>query len=95
MPMGEGSGGNPSAVRAGAAFVEVYVKDDGLVEGLKKAREKVEAFGNALKVAFAAFGADFAFKQLGRGIDLLEQSLQINRAAGPGSGDQKFHRRRV
>ena len=29
------------------------------------------------------------------GIDLLEQSLQINRPAGAGGGNDKFHRRRV
>jgi len=29
------------------------------------------------------------------GVDLIEQSLQINRAAGTGGRDDKFHRRRV
>ncbi|HEY1068412.1 MAG TPA: phage tail tape measure protein, partial [Pirellulales bacterium] len=44
MPSGQG-------IRAGAAYVELFVKDNRLVRGLRAAQEKLAAFGAAVRVA--------------------------------------------
>ncbi len=48
MPAASGGGGSSSAIRAGAAFVELFIKDNMLVRGLANAQRKFQAFGSML-----------------------------------------------
>lgn len=53
-----GDGGGSGAVRAGAAFVELYANDERLVGALERARAKLTAFGGTFfKVGAAAAAA--------------------------------------
>lgn len=58
--MSGGGGGGASAVRAGGAFVELFVKDSALLRGLDRAQARVRQFAAAMSrvgVGLAAGGA--------------------------------------
>ena len=53
---GGGGGASSGAIRAGAAFVELFTKDSQLAKGLKAASEKVQAWATSVaKIAAGGF----------------------------------------
>jgi hypothetical protein len=53
-----------------------------------------EQFAEFLRDDLLAMGAEDEMDLVHGGIDLIEQTLQINGAAGSGSGEDEFHGQR-
>lgn len=73
-----GGGGGSGAVRAGAAFVELYTNDSKLVAGLKGAQNRVSGYAKAV----AALGAGAALGALGKQtIDFAKDTAYVGDVA--------------
>ncbi|WP_040887359.1 phage tail tape measure protein, partial [Zavarzinella formosa] len=81
-----GGGGGSSAIRAGSAFVELFVKNNLLYRGLDAARGRVKAFGDFLaRLGGASLGFKTLLSPLQSAVDqLAETSKQGDIAAAFG-----------
>jgi hypothetical protein len=69
-----------SAIRAGAAYVELFTKDTLLVAGLKRAEAKIKAFGNAIAgigTKFLLLGSSIAAPLLAAAASFAESGTEL------------------